>query len=276
MYSPPKGAAVQTMRARAARRGRRSHPDLPRTMRTPDTSPLVGITASLDDRDLRVRRAYTLAVERAGGTPLLLVPPTAALDDAALAAGAQRFVALCDAIVFTGGDDPATERYGEPTHPAAKRVHPDRQRFEEALLGALDADEKARAKPVLGICLGMQMMALHAGGSLHQHLPESCATAAEHMDDRRHAIEPAPEAGGTRPAAAILGPGEVTSWHHQAVRAPGRLRVVARAPDGVIEAVDDPARPFYLGVQWHPERTPDPRLGDGLFRGLVHAATRCD
>lgn len=225
-------------------------------------APLIGITCSLDDRELRVRRAYALAVERAGGVPVLLVPPGSA-DHEAAREFAARYLALCDAIIFTGGDDPATERYGEPTHPAAKLVHPDRQRFEEALLAALDA-ARERAKPVLGICLGMQMMALHRGGALHQHLPDVLPTAPEHQNDHQHAVEPAPGAEFTR--------GMVASWHHQAVRDAGRLRVVARAADGVIEAIDDPARGFYLGVQWHPERTGDPKLGQELFERLVKAA----
>ncbi len=251
------------------------------------SAPLIGITCSLDDRDLRVRRGYALAVERAGGVPVLLVPPDGhsekekgsreeretggtpvplgrggAGGDRA-AEFAARYLALCDAVIFTGGDDPATERYGEPTHPAAKVVHPDRQRFEEALLAALD-EARENAKPVMGICLGMQMMALHRGGALHQHLPDVLPTAVEHQNDHQHVVEPSPGAGLPR--------GTVASWHHQAVRDAGRLRVIARAADGVIEAVDDPARGFYLGVQWHPERTSDPKLGQELFDRLVKAA----
>jgi putative glutamine amidotransferase len=249
-------------------------------------APLIGITCSLDDRDLRVRRAYALAVEQAGGVPVLLVPPASEASKGrrsreeretggtpiplGLEVGADRatefaarYLALCNAIIFTGGDDPATERYGEPTHPAAKLVHPDRQRFEEALLAALD-QAREKTKPVLGICLGMQMMALHRGGALHQHLPDVLPTAPEHQNDHQHAVEPAPGAGLAR--------GTVASWHHQAVRDAGRMRVIASAPDGVIEAIDDPARAFYLGVQWHPERTSDPKLGQELFDRLVAAA----
>src|SRR5690606_30123082 len=170
----------------------------------------------------------------------------------------------------TGGDDPDTEPFGEPTHPAARRIHPDRQRFETALLRALD---QRREMPVLGICLGMQMMALAAGGRLNQHMPEDTPTHADHYDDRPHSLTRVCN-GSVLWEAAPQGAGVVTSWHRQAVRDPGRLRIVARAPDGVIEAIDDPGRAFYLGVQWHPERTSDPGLGIELFRRLVAAASR--
>lgn len=223
------------------------------------TAPIIGITCSLDDRDVRLRRAYTLAVQNAGGVPILLPPP----GPEHLRDSLARYLDLCRGFVLTGGDDPATESYGEPTHPAATLVHPDRQRFEEALLDALRADPPCPA-PVLGICLGMQMMALRAGGALHQHLPEVLASAADHAADHLHPIAPEPGA----PIAA----GTVPSWHHQAVRDPGRLRIIARAPDGVIEAIDDPSRTFYLGVQWHPERTSHDPLGAAIFRSLVRAA----
>lgn len=234
---------------------------------------IVGLTCSLDEKDARVRATYIRAVVLAGGVPILLPPPRAtdshkesvsspdSTSDESLRAIARAHLDLCHAVVFTGGPDPRTERYGEPTHPAAEPLHPDRQRYEEALLAALD---ERRVMPALGVCLGMQLMALHAGGSLNQHLPDNTKTHADHMHDRAHAIQPI--------AGAPISPGTVTSHHHQAVRDPGSLRVIARAHDGVIEAVDDPTRPFYLGVQWHPERTAEPALGIDLFQQLIRAA----
>jgi putative glutamine amidotransferase len=160
-------------------------------------------------------------------------------------------------MVLSGGDDPATERWGQPTHPRAKPMDPRRQAFEVALLEALDAEGEV---PVLGICLGMQLMGLHRGGRLDQFLPESLPTAEGHAPGRRHAV------------SGALGCGPVHSHHRQALADPGALSVVARAEDGLIEAVRDEARPFYVGVQWHPERTEDEALGPGLFRSLVDAA----
>jgi putative glutamine amidotransferase len=171
-----------------------------------------------------------------------------------------RVAARFDAFVFTGGDDPKTEPFGQPTHPKADVMSQERQAFEVALLEALSLHHPD--KPVLGVCLGMQLMALVAGGRLNQHLPDDTPTSEDHLHDHAHAIVPSCEA---------IASGEVTSHHHQAVSEPGRLRVSGRAHDGVIESIDDPARAFYLGVQWHPERTPDAPLGRGLFDRLVSA-----
>lgn len=200
---------------------------------------------------------YVRAVEAAGGAPVLLAPG----DDAARSARAA--LGAADAFVFAGGDDPATEEFGCPTHASAKRMDPARQAFEVALLRLL-ARERPGA-PVLGVCLGMQLMALIAGGELDQHMPDHVPTHADHAADRTHAIAPAGP-------GLWLATGVVTSRHRQAVRRAGSLRLVARAPDGVIEAVDDPARAFYRGVQWHPERTREAGVGLELYRALVEAA----
>ena len=108
----------------------------------------------------------------------------------------------------------------------------------------------------------MQLMGLHAGGKLDQYLPETLNTAAAHWGKKHHDI------------SGELGSGEVQSHHRQAMTDAGSLRVVARAEDGVIEAIVDPERAFYLGVQWHPERTEDLHLGYELFERFMKAARR--
>ncbi len=226
-------------------------------MGSPRNSAIVGVTCDVV-RDpalrARVRTAYAERIHDAGGVAIFLPP---------LPAHAHEHAEVCDAIVLTGGDDPLTEPFGAPTHPEASRVDPARQAYELAVLHAF---ENHPQKPVLGVCLGMQYMALVAGGTLDQHLPETTATHADHAGDRVHRI--APEPGESLPA------GEITSNHHQAVADPGALAVVARAHDGVIEAVRDPSRRFYLGVQWHPERSAEAGLGQSLFDALVRAAKR--
>jgi putative glutamine amidotransferase len=225
--------------------------------------PRIGITVDNRDNDtLKYEQAtaYSRAVADAGGLPLLLSQELSLVDD---------YVHLCDALVLTGGDDPAMEPFGQPTHPKASLISPMRQAFEMALLAALD---HVPDKPVLGVCMGMQLMALHAGGQLHQHLPDVMGDRAEaHRGNRPHGL--VREAGDS-----VLPPGDcqVISSHHQAVAHAGRLRVTARAPDGVIEAIDDPGRRFYVGVQWHPERGEGADgLNRGLFALLTAAATRC-
>lgn len=218
--------------------------------------PLVGITTDLADHRgsprAQANMTYADAVHRAGGLAVLLPPDPCQI---------VQHAALCDAIVLTGGDDPRTEPFGEPSHPAITPVHPTRQAYETALLEYLSAHRPDL--PVLGVCLGMQMMALVAGGHLNQHLPDTHADADSHWD-HEHAILPEPSSG-----PLTLSAGTVWSRHRQAIDDPGALTVLARAPDSTIEAVADPARPCYLGVQWHPERTADESLGQALFDTLV-------
>lgn len=213
-----------------------------------------------------LRRAYIDAIVRAGGVPLLLAP---------VAEQAREHLALCEAFVFTGGDDPRTEEFGVPTHPRASVMDPARQRHEVTLLRLLSAERPDA--PVLGVCLGMQLMALIEGGALNQCLDDDTPTAGDHAPprespaaDRRHALRMLVD-------HPLVKPGEVNSWHRQAVRDAGAMRVVATARDGVIEAIDDPRRAFCVGVQWHPERLGDVGLdqggpnGDGVFRALIGA-----
>ncbi len=220
---------------------------------------LVGITTDVVEAGGRekadVSLAYARCVAQSGGVPVLLP---------AIAAMVGEHVACCDAFVLTGGDDPRMEEFGVGTHAAARLVHPVRQEYELALLRAL---ERTRPNaPVLGVCLGMQFMGLAARGTLHQHLPEVMATHADHKNG-------AHEVGLLACPAWSEARARVWSNHHQALSSSGSLRVVARSDDGVIEGVQDPDRAFYLGVQWHPERTGDDNVGAGLFAQLVRAAS---
>jgi putative glutamine amidotransferase len=210
--------------------------------------PRIGITADVEGPAYRLRRSYAELVARAGGAPLILPCREDCVDS---------YLELADGFLLSGGDDPDMRPWGLPLHPKAKLIDPDRQAFELKLLEALVA-EPARA--VLGVCLGMQLMALHAGGALDQYLPDTLPTAADHWGRAAHAV------------TGELGRGIVHSHHRQAIVDPGALRVVARAPDGVIEAVQAGDRPYYLGVQWHPERTEEPSLGFDLIRRLVEMA----
>ena len=227
--------------------------------------PLIGIT--VDNRDntaasgkYECSLAYAQAVADAGGLPILLPHHPRLVPD---------YLHHCRALVLTGGGDPVTEPFGQSTDPRVKRMDPDRQTFELALLDAAESTDL----PVLGICLGMQLMGLRAGGQFDQHLPDTLGqAAAAHQKNREHSLVFEIHDSHITPAE-----GTVVSWHNQALRSSGSMRTIARAPDGVIEAIDDPDRLFCLGVQWHPERiAPDrsPELNRQLFHHLVEASRR--
>ncbi len=208
--------------------------------------PCIGITVDYHEKRHRVAVAYSEAVQRAGGIPVLL-PSLAGLE--------SHFLNICDGFIFSGGDDPTMEHWGIATHPCATPVSIERQTFELSLLTLLQSH---REVPVLGVCLGMQWMALLAGGTLNQDLEEPHATNHKESD---HLV------------TGSIGEGMVHSHHHQAMNSVGSLKVVAVAEDGVIEAVQDPNHHWYFGVQWHPERTDDPQLGQGLFTKLLQACS---
>lgn len=185
-----------------------------------------------------------------------------------------------DGLVLTGGDDVAPGLYGEEVHPAAEVVAPERDEFEIALV----KEARARKLPILAICRGMQVLNVAYGGSLVQDIPTQVPGALDHTlkvpphqpVEFSHEIWIEKDSLLARLMRDRLTGGdslEVNSRHHQAVKVVGPgLRSVATAPDGIIEAIEDPEVKFCLGVQWHPEnfwRTGEFRA---LFEGLVAAA----
>jgi putative glutamine amidotransferase len=185
-------------------------------------------------------------------------------------------------LLLTGGDDVSPERYGEARHPAVVEAEAGRDAFEIGLIGAA----RQRALPIFAICRGVQVLNVACGGTLIQDIPSQVTGASPHSfaipphEPYSLAHEIWVEKGSL--LATLIGDRlrdqdacDVNSRHHQAVKdvAPG-FRVSATAPDGVIEAIEDPTAPFCLGVQWHPEnfwRTGEFRA---LFEGFVEASEK--
>lgn len=239
--------------------------------------PLIGVTArSAVNPDTGAPmdgavEAYLKALLQAGAAPLI-VPRR--LSPEALSEVFQKL----DGLLLPGGGDIAPARLGGESHPAVYGIDDERDELEFTLARWAAAQDK----PILGICRGIQVFNAALGGSLYLDIasqrPASASVRHDSPSDlpgshlaHRVSVEP-----GSR-LAALFGQAEgpVNSWHHQAVcdAAPG-LRVTARAEDGLIEAVELPAHPFALAVQWHPEMLPDRPETRRLFAGLVEAARR--
>jgi gamma-glutamyl-gamma-aminobutyrate hydrolase PuuD len=228
------------------------------------TRPLIGITLDTHDDGDKYESpyAYAKSVERAGGLPLLLPYQS----DLALV---PQFVDACDGFLFTGGNDLDPALYGQSWHPKAVRIDPARQKFELALL----AEVERRRLPALGVCLGSQLMNVHRGGSIHQFLPD---LARPNPLEHRKIGDELPRHNVTLDLASRLGRAvgkpeiSVNSYHKQSADRLGRgLRVVATAPDGVIEGFEDPTFPLFAAVQWHPERLIDEPEHLAPFKLLV-------
>lgn len=183
--------------------------------------------------------------------PYLAALHAAGVDAVGVEPGDAADLAGVGGLVLTGGDDIDPKRYGQDPDPLLGEMDTARDAFELELLAEADRAEL----PILAICRGLQLLNVHRGGTLIQHLAES----ERHRKKGPNAGEPVHpvvvEAGSR--LASILGAGEVmvNSRHHQAVDQLGSgLVVSARDPeDGVVEGVEDPTRRFLVGVQWHPE-----------------------
>lgn len=225
--------------------------------------PIIAITPCSKMHD------YDESVRRAGGEPRVLDVAAGSGDD--LMTGVE-------GLLLTGGGDLDPALYGEPRHPTFDAAEPGRDAFEMDLVRrALDANV-----PVFAICRGIQVLNVARGGTLVQDIPDQMPGSGVHSV-REPSFAIAHDvwiASGTLLERLMRERLEgdtcaVNSRHHQAIKEVGKgLVVSATAPDGVIEAVEDPTRRFCLGVQWHPEnfyRTGEFRA---LFEGFIEAARR--
>jgi putative glutamine amidotransferase len=215
---------------------------------------------------------YVRAVERTGARAVPFRNELERLEEQL--AGVQ-------GVILSGGADVGVEHYGGRALAEVQQPRPDRDAFELALVPIL----RERGIPTLCVCRGLQLVNVALGGTLIEHLPHELGEryvlhhqqVHEDGEDRsevvaEHLVRVEPESA----LARLLGTTAfaTNSMHHQAVREPApELRVVARTPDGVVEALD--ARfehPFFFAVQWHPEELTDEAVSAKLFEGLVGAA----
>jgi putative glutamine amidotransferase len=206
--------------------------------------------------------AYIDAVLRAGGTPVVV---NAARDP-------KELLARVDALLLTGGPDVDPALYGQATHPTVYGVDRADDDFECALVEAATV----RSLPTLAICRGIQILNVARGGTLYQHIPEDPGVPAHGAPGvaggaRLHDVSL--EAGSLVAEVTDTTTVRASCHHHQAIAALGDgLRVVGRASDGIVEALElDGA--FVLAVQWHPEDTAaDDPAQQRLFDALVRRA----
>jgi putative glutamine amidotransferase len=235
--------------------------------------PLIGIPGRRDQSSrgslvFAQNRTYVDAVAIAGGAPVL-IPLN--LDEGALRAIYERL----DGLLLTGGVDVHPKHYGEAIHEKCGEIDEARDTVELTLTrwGLVEG------LPILAICRGIQVLNVAAGGTLYQDIASQVSGSLKHdcwPDYARNYLAHQVTVDGGSQLAAILGQSQVgvNSMHHQAVKdlAP-RFRVVARAPDGLIEAIEVNDHPFALGVQWHPEELlEDAPPMRRLFEEFVSAA----
>ena len=237
-------------------------------------APLIGIPSQNKGGSFALRRAYSLAVAAAGGLPVLL---PLIEDERILRPLYERL----DGLLLSGGGDVAAAHYGAAEGRRPRSVDPPRDRVELRLARWAVAE----GLPILGICRGIQLLNVAAGGTLIQDIPSALAgapTSVEHdsASDEAHSVALSP---GSL-LADILSAGEeprsiaVNSRHHQAVdQVAPHFVAVARAPDGIIEGIEraQAEEGFAVGVQWHPEDlAPHNARMARLFRRFVAACRR--
>ena len=229
--------------------------------------PLVGVTSYVEDARWAHWSAlaaltpftYVRALAGAGARPVQLPPDNDAVEET---------LEALDGLLVTGGIDVDPALYGGDEHPEMPGIRPERDQAELALLeGALSRD-----MPVLAICRGSQLLNVLRGGDLVQHLSDEVGTAELHGNGAGPSVEHDVAVKRDSRLAGLVGEATVVqSEHHQGFgRIGDDLEEVAWAPDGTVEALEDPGRRFALAVIWHPERGDDL----ALYRALVDEAAR--
>lgn len=232
--------------------------------------PIIGIGSDAQHIEGQRDRAfvyltYVEALRKAGAIPVIIPPQPE---------NAAEIMEELDGILLAGGEDCDPVAYSEERHPMCVEVM-DARRQENDL--ALAKFARQHRIPTLGICLGLQMMNVANGGTLIQDIDSQFETEIRHAsqpeDRARHdiIIEQGTQLSTLLPAVEC----NVNSSHHQAIgRVAEGLRITAHAPDGLVEGLEDPKHPFYIGVQWHPEDMNGEHSATALFEAFVKAARK--
>lgn len=232
------------------------------------SKPVIGIGSDVSHvegkRDrVFVYNNYAEALRRAGAIPVIIAPQPE---------NAAEVVESLDGILLAGGPDCDPAAYNEAPHETVTEVLDPRRQSNDLSLAKAAREHRI---PTLGICLGMQLMNVAAGGSLIQDIDSHLDTEIRHEsmpeDRARHdvMVEQGTKLATLLPEAEL----NVNSSHHQAVKDIGAgLRITAHAPDGIVEGLEDPRHPFYVGVQWHPEDMTGEASAEALFDAFITAA----
>ncbi len=226
-------------------------------------TPVIGITADFDSSGPRAPHSflyadYYEAVRRFGGLPLIIPPYRDAAD-------LDSLVDRLDGIIFSGGDDLHPRHYGQPLIPQITLLEERREKFELTLARRL---LEGRDTPLLGICNGIQLLNVAAGGTLVAHLEAGAPELMLHKVPRPaqayHQVHLDPGSRLSRiTGASVI---RTNSFHHQSIAEPGDgVSIVGRSADGVVEAIELPAHDWAMGVQWHPEK----EIGDPCSARLL-------
>ena len=234
-----------------------------------ENKPVIGLTGSFKTESENpqhfLNESYFHAIRHFGGIPLL-IPVLAEQSELEYLAN------QLDGLLLTGGNDLDPIRFGEPLLNDTVVIAAERDQGEYALLDLV----MKKGIPVLGICRGIQVMNVYCGGTLYQDIPTQIPTPIHHrMEKPNHRTCHSCLIDPDTPLHTLTGRDEigVNSHHHQAVKdlAPN-LACMGRSEDGIIEAVFDPHKPFFWGVQWHPERIWDIEEGSArIFEAFITA-----